>query len=296
MARPQKKGVDYFPFDVGFFDDRKIKELKGKFGADGIMVYTYLLCLIYKENGYYIQLDDGFNYVASSDLNMDSGKIAQIIDFLCKRFLFDSALFSSRGILTSRGVQLRFQEAVKARGAKNEIKVNGDIWLLDEAETRDYILAEDYSENNTGFSREKPSKENKEKENKENEITAVPYGGGSPELKNIIDVYEKNIAPITDIVKNSIIKRMKDVDADVIIYAINEAAAQNVRKWAYINAVIENHLSAGRKTLAEIEASRKTYSSKNSGFNIFSAPDYDFDELEKLLRKKYDGTDQPPQI
>ena len=28
MARPQKKGLDYFPFDVGFFDDWKIKELR----------------------------------------------------------------------------------------------------------------------------------------------------------------------------------------------------------------------------------------------------------------------------
>lgn len=285
MARPQKKGVDYFPFDVGFFDDRKIKELKGKYGAEGIMVYTYLLCLIYKENGYYIQLDDGFNYVASSDLNMDSEKIAQIIDFLCKRSLFDSALFSSCNILTSRGIQLRFQEAVKARGAKNEIKVNGDIWILNKTETRDYICMDNYSVNNSDFSLEKPLKE---KENTENKIITVSYGSDSPELKNVIAVYEKNIAPITDIVKNSIIKRMNDVDPDVIIYAINEAASQNVRKWAYINAIIENHFSAGRKTLAEIEASRKTYSSKNSGFKIFSAPDYDFDEIEKLMHEKYD--------
>ena len=28
MARPIKKGLDYFPFDVDFFSDRKIKRRK----------------------------------------------------------------------------------------------------------------------------------------------------------------------------------------------------------------------------------------------------------------------------
>lgn len=38
MSRPQKKGLDYFPFDVDFFDDKKIKVLKGRYGADGVHI------------------------------------------------------------------------------------------------------------------------------------------------------------------------------------------------------------------------------------------------------------------
>lgn len=195
MARPQKKGIDYFSFDVGFFEDRKLKELKGKFGSDGIVVYLYLLCLIYKENGYYIQLDDGFEYVASSDLNMDSAKIGQIINFLCKRSLFNDKLFTSDKVLTSRGIQLRFQEAVKSRASKTEIEVN-KFWILNENETQDYIKCThfdsyseknpDYSEKNPSFSIEKPHKvkESKTKESKRESTCAYAC---APTLKKVED-------------------------------------------------------------------------------------------------------------
>ena len=46
LARPQKEGLAYFSLDVDFFSDRKVKILKGRFGADGITYYLYLLCEI----------------------------------------------------------------------------------------------------------------------------------------------------------------------------------------------------------------------------------------------------------
>ena len=33
MARPFKAGADYFPMDTDFFQDRKIKLVRGNFGA-----------------------------------------------------------------------------------------------------------------------------------------------------------------------------------------------------------------------------------------------------------------------
>ena len=67
MARPIKQGLDYFTFDVGFFDDIRIKELRGKYGKEGENLFIYLLCLIY-EKGFYITLDDGYMYVLSADI------------------------------------------------------------------------------------------------------------------------------------------------------------------------------------------------------------------------------------
>ena len=69
MARPRKRGLDYFPFDVTFFSDKKIRILKSRFGADGIEIYIYLLCEIYKE-GYFIHLDNDYEYIiAEGGLN-----------------------------------------------------------------------------------------------------------------------------------------------------------------------------------------------------------------------------------
>ena len=147
MSRQQKKGVDYFPFDVDFFADRKIKELRGKFGADGITLYLYLLCQIYKDEGYYLAIDDGFDYVLSADLGMDSNKTGQILNFLCKRGLFDAELFTSDKVLTSHGIQMRFQEIVKVRGQKTEIAVNQKYWLLKNEELKGYIKVTHFSDN-----------------------------------------------------------------------------------------------------------------------------------------------------
>ncbi len=48
MARPFKEGLDYFPLDVDFLDDKKVKLIKAEFGAKGILVLIYLLTLVIK--------------------------------------------------------------------------------------------------------------------------------------------------------------------------------------------------------------------------------------------------------
>ena len=48
MARKKQEGNRFFRMDADFFSDRKIKILKARYGADGIVLYLYLLCEIYK--------------------------------------------------------------------------------------------------------------------------------------------------------------------------------------------------------------------------------------------------------
>ncbi|MCD8068499.1 MAG: DUF4373 domain-containing protein, partial [Lachnospiraceae bacterium] len=117
MARPRKAGLDYFPFDVNFFSDKKIRILKSRYGADGIELYLYLICETYK-NGYYIQMDEDYIDLIHDELHMSSEKVMQVMKFLLERSLLDSTLFQSDTIITSLGIQRRFQEAVKSRGSK----------------------------------------------------------------------------------------------------------------------------------------------------------------------------------
>ena len=88
MPRPRKNGLDYFPLDVDFLDDPKIKILKARYGRDGIIFYIYLLCEIYKQ-GYYLQVDEDFEYIISDDLKIDQNKAKQVLNFLLSRSLFD---------------------------------------------------------------------------------------------------------------------------------------------------------------------------------------------------------------
>lgn len=137
LARPKKNGLSYFPLDADFFEDNKIKILKARYKADGITMYLYLLCEIYKR-GYYIKVDDDFEYIISDDLGIDQNKAKQVLNFLLKRSLFDDKLFNSDKVLTSAGIQRRFQLAVKERARKNPVEV-GRYWLLSKEETEPFI-------------------------------------------------------------------------------------------------------------------------------------------------------------
>ena len=106
MARPQKEGLEYFSLDVDFFSDRKIKILKGRFGADGITYYLYLLCEIYKGHGYYLEVDEDFDYITSSELGMSPEKIGQMRKFLLENGHCLITNFFSR-TLSSRPPQYR---------------------------------------------------------------------------------------------------------------------------------------------------------------------------------------------
>ena len=78
MARPKKTGLDYFPLDVDFFTNKKIKILRAKYGIDGIAVFMFLLCEIYK-NGYFIIWDDDYKAVLADELHLTEEFVEQVI-------------------------------------------------------------------------------------------------------------------------------------------------------------------------------------------------------------------------
>ncbi|MBQ2347775.1 MAG: DUF4373 domain-containing protein, partial [Clostridia bacterium] len=55
MARPRKKGLDYFPKDVDTWDNYKIIDLVNRYGPFGYCVYDIVRDEVYK-NGYYLEI------------------------------------------------------------------------------------------------------------------------------------------------------------------------------------------------------------------------------------------------
>ncbi|MCD8308448.1 MAG: DUF4373 domain-containing protein [Clostridia bacterium] len=185
MSRTQSQGIDYFPFAVDFFSDTKVKILKARYGADGIAVYVYILCQIYRE-GYYCRANDDFIYIMSDDLHISSDTVQQVLTFLLSRSMFNEQLFKSDAILTCDGIQERWQNAVKARAAKTPITVE-NYWLLPEEKTAPFIKctlfehssekkddnsekkddnSENYPQSKVKYSKVKESKVNIKKESK----------------------------------------------------------------------------------------------------------------------------------
>ena len=162
-----KDGRKFFYFSTAFFADRKIKILKARYGSDGLVLFIYLMCEIYREDGYYLRYDDDFEYIISADLGMNYQKIGQILNFLLERSLFDNTLFKSDKVLTSREIQLTFQEAVKGKAVKNPVAVDERLWLLKKDETAAFIKVQPKNGNSGNL----PSFSGNSNDNSENSNT-----------------------------------------------------------------------------------------------------------------------------
>lgn len=292
MARPQKKGIDYFPFDVNFFTfDKKIKILRARYGSDGIVVYIYLLAEIYKDEGYYLKVDDDFNYVISEDLNMSPDKIGQIMNFLLERSLFDNTLFKSDKVLTSRGIQRRFQEAVAKRTV---IEIESKYWLLDADETKSFIKCtqndsfcgenESYSPENEGFRGENDTKKSKVKKSKE-DIFGV-YCSEDKELLAAFIAFED--------MRNKIKKPMTDRAKQMLIKELNKITNDRSIQTAILNQSVLNCWQSvyplkNQEKKAEQTVKKTAFSNFKEGKTEYN--DIEQKSLEKLMNRKKDEAD-----
>ena len=116
MSRKGKIGLNYFPFDVDFFNDEKIELISAKNGDISELVIIKLLSRIYRQ-GYFIHWDEDVSFLYAKKFGSDISQdlIKKTVDESLKQKLFSEKLFKKYSILTSRGIQYRFIEATKRR-------------------------------------------------------------------------------------------------------------------------------------------------------------------------------------
>ncbi|CDZ74848.1 Hypothetical protein ING2D1G_0689 [Peptoniphilus sp. ING2-D1G] len=118
MARPNKQGLDYFPLDVGFLRDIKVRRIK-KAQKNAVEVLIALLSNIYQDEGYFMSFDDDVCFLIADDVGVSEGAVTSVIDMALKVDFFDKVLYEKYKILTSRGIQKRFIEATNRRQQVN---------------------------------------------------------------------------------------------------------------------------------------------------------------------------------
>lgn len=276
MARPRLKGLLYFPFDIDFFEDNKIRILKARYKSDGVLIYLFLLCEIYRE-GYYIKVDDDFEYIISDELGIDQNKVKQVLNFLLKRSLFDNTLFSLDKVLTSAGIQRRYQLGIKERMRKSRTPLEvGRYWLLNEEDTEPFIkctLFEDNPGKHRGFSGKNSlnSEKNdtkKSKVNNKNNNIAFEH----PELEQAFQMYllvrEHNYGEILP----EQIQALRDD-----LKTLSDKAEEQI-------AIVKKATAGGYKGFYELKTrKRKSGSRQKNKANNFSGRDYNMEKLERGL-------------
>ena len=178
MARPLKNGVDYFPLDVSL--DQKFELIEAEFGLKGFAVVVKLLQRIYGQQGYYCEWTDEVALLFSRQCGELGGSaVSEIITASIKRGIFDRTLYEKYSILTSKGIQKRYFEAIARR--KNVV-VDGRYLLVSDTEISENVninlvnvdinQKNDY---NNSQSKVKESKVNKTKV-RESEEKKHPHG------------------------------------------------------------------------------------------------------------------------
>ena len=161
MARISKPGLDYFPLDVNFFQDRKVRRISNRHHAAGIAALTSLLCLIYKEKGFYIAWNQDTLFDISQEVCCEEEEMQAIIDDCLSVGLFDTYIYKEYGILTSQAIQEQYHKIITDSRRKYKLPLE-QFWLIKEGE--------DGTENNSAEIRNNINSKGTEVDEAENKI------------------------------------------------------------------------------------------------------------------------------
>ena len=133
MARISKPGLDYFPLDVNFFQDRKVRRISNRHHAAGIAALTSLLCLIYKEKGFYVAWNQDTLFDISQEVCCEEEEMQAIIGDCLSVGLFDTYIYKEYGILTSQAIQEQYHKIITDSRRKYKLPLE-QFWLIKEGE------------------------------------------------------------------------------------------------------------------------------------------------------------------
>ena len=146
MARPLSRGIEYYPLDVDFLNDLKIKKIMKSCGPNSIAIIILLLGNIYGDEGYFMKWDEDVCFLVADAVGAKEVYVKEVLKKCLQVDLFSSELFEKFKIITSKGIQKRFFEITKRRKRENlineyllvnvtETGVNVTETIVTEAET-----------------------------------------------------------------------------------------------------------------------------------------------------------------
>ena len=118
-------GIPYFSLQTCL--DEKFELIEAEFGLTGFAVIIKLYQRIYSR-GYYCDWTKEVELLFSKSIGLAGGNsVSEIVGGALRRDIFDRALYREHHILTSKGIQTRYFEAVKKRKA---VEVVGEYLLV----------------------------------------------------------------------------------------------------------------------------------------------------------------------
>lgn len=164
MARPTKKGLDYFPLDVNFLSDIKVRRIVKACGSESVHILIALLAYIYRDDGYHVRWNDDIAFLVADEVGAKEGSVVEVKTKALQVNFFDKDLFDKYQILTSKGIQDRYILATKER---KEVILEEDYLLTKEVNRSNITVNPRHNSVNGLSNTQSKEKESKEKKSKE---------------------------------------------------------------------------------------------------------------------------------
>jgi len=258
VARPTKKGLDYFPLDVDFLSDLKVRRIIKACGKEAVHILVALLANIYRDEGYYVLWDDDLAFLVADEVGTKEGTVEELVRKAVQVKFFDKDIFDKYSVLTSKGIQNRYILATKER-KKVELEFK-------------YLLTNEVNRSNISINgrnnlvNQGNNQQSKEKESKEKEIKEDATAGESASLETFQKLWLfPNVVQVEDLLN------LVNIYGDELVEAaIKLAGSKDVpknRAISFLTASLQEWADANVKTIDQARDYQRTRGAKKQGYN-----------------------------
>ncbi|MGJ1009073.1 Lin1244/Lin1753 domain-containing protein [Enterococcus casseliflavus] len=258
MARPTKKGLDYFPLDVDFLSDLKVRRIIKACGKEAVHILVALLANIYRDEGYYVLWDDDLAFLVADEVGTKEGTVEELVRKAVQVKFFEKDIFDKYSVLTSKGIQNRYILATKER---KKVELEFKYLLTNEVNRSNILINGRNNSVNQGNNQQSKVKESKEKEIKE-DATA----GESASLETFQKLWLfPNVVQVEELLN------LVDIYGDELVEAaIKLAGSKDVpknRAISFLTASLQEWADANVKTIDQARDYQRTRGAKKQGYN-----------------------------
>lgn len=273
MARPRKDGLDYFPVDVNFLSDLKIKKIIRAYGAQAVAVVMSVLTTIYRDNGYFATYDDDLIFIIADELKLEDSYVKNVIEKLIEVDFLSEEQKEKNNILTSIGIQERYLKACERRvkttlyatysllnDSSNELPrtESTDKDGLCIQKPRPTVVNDSKStqskvkESKVKNSKEQESKqqESKNKINKNKINKNITSSSGQSDIQELIEIYQANFGVSNSIVELELQEKLDIYGKEMMLESFKSSIGKD-KPFAYMRGIWNKWKKYGITTLEQ---------------------------------------------
>lgn len=267
-----KSGIDYFPLDVTL--NAKFELIEAEFGLTGFGVVVHLLQEIYGKAGYYIEWTEEVALLFARKVGLGGSVVSEIIEASIRRGMFDKEKYDKYHVLTSKGIQKRYFEAVSRR---KTLEVDYNILLVDVAQILPnvYISAKNvniFSKNADIERQSKVEKSRVEKSKEEYILCAEPQAADAPPVISLplndgtfFDVSENDRAKWSQLYPNvDVLQQLRNMAGWCDANPSKRKTRNGIKR--FITSWLAREQDKGRGPVAPAQQGKNVQPSGNNGW------------------------------